>query len=557
MFFIWIILIHEIKDTIYLEWSFREFSTWTFRFLLLIDFIALVFLRTVSLISFRVIVFRKSYITDETRRDRFYLILLIFIARIILLILSPNLVSCLLGWDGLGLSSYLLVIFYSNNKSYNSGIVTALTNRFGDILIIFRIAISIININWILRLATASRARKIWIWVLMVATFTKRAQIPFSSWLPAAMAAPTPVSSLVHSSTLVTAGIYLLIRFDSWFINWSSLRYLTLIGRATSLMAGLNALLETDLKKIVALSTLRQLGLMVWFLRIGLPKVSFIHLIAHAFFKAILFVGTGNIIHNANRGQDLRWIGGVRKFFSQTKRIVLLANFRLIGLPFMSAFFSKEILLENISLGFLGVFEFFIFYLRVILTLLYSIRFLVFYYSNTVKSQSLSLILDNDLLTIIRISLLAGPSLLGGKLFVNILFLTGTRISRIIIYNLVAWSLVFTLIIRSFLWIINKFLKDLRIAKAIISMWGLRLLTLCFGVTTTLHIPLTVIKKSDIGIQTLSVSRILSMNMFLFALRRLLKSLKIFLVIILIWGLVYINYYLNNKRLGFPLLKIR
>lgn len=544
---LFLILKIEVKDTVYLEWSFREFPTCNFRFLLVLDFIRLFFLLTVGLISFRVLVFRKSYMINEVYTLRFYLILIIFITRMVLLILRPRIVRCLLGWDGLGLRSYLLVIFYSNRKSYNSGIITAITNRFGDILIIFSIAIFIININWSIGAANFQLRSKLWAWVLVIATFTKRAQIPFSAWLPAAMAAPTPVSSLVHSSTLVTAGVYLLIRFDSWFFNLNSLKYLAAIGRATSLIAGLNAFLETDLKKMVALSTLSQLGLIVWFLGIGLSKIRFIHLIAHAFFKAILFVGTGNIIHRSSRGQDLRWIGGASQIFRQTKRIVVLANFSLMGLPFISAFFSKEILLENLTIKYISLFEAFIFYVRVILTLVYSIRFIIFFYVLTPKVFRLNNIVDSDFLTILRIRILIIPALTGGKLLVEFKLFAAYSLSNRLVYQLIAWSLVTRFLLSSLIWPLISFVTLNALNKKTISMWGLRIVSYFTGVVFSLGTPLLVTKKIDMGLQTGHFKNLVSIGNLIFRVRALAKSLKTFLFIILVWFFIYANYYLNNK----------
>lgn len=537
----------EAKDSIYLEWQFRDFFSFDFRFLLVIDFLRIFFLVTVILISFSVLVFRKSYIQNELFTVRFYLVLLVFITRIMLLILRPNIISCLLGWDGLGLSSYLLVIFYSNNKAYNSGLITAITNRFGDILIIFSIAVFITNLNWRIGSTREHFNRKIWIWVLVLATFTKRAQVPFSAWLPAAIAAPTPVSSLVHSSTLVTAGVYLLIRFDSWFFNLRRLKYLAIVGMVTSFMASLNALFETDLKKIVALSTLSQLGLIVWFLRIGLPKISYVHLIAHAFFKAILFIGTGNMIHASRRGQDLRWIGGTSYSFRQTKGLVLLSNFRLMGLPFISAFFSKEVLLENLRIGQTNLLELIIFYLRVILTLVYSMRFLRFFYIFTPKIKRINFMKDSDFLTNIRIIILITPAIVGGKILLRFSFLSNSSISASLIYNLITGSLLSRLVVSSILWPFLKFVKKLFFIKRIISMWGLRIVSYFLGITSVLITPVLIVKKIDIGVQSKIIYSLILIPNLVFRLRFLNKSLKRFLTVILFWIAVSILYYLNNK----------
>lgn len=254
----------------------------------------------------------------------------------------------------------------------------------GDLLILFLLGVRLINFSQEYLLFRIINNKLCFIF-LVFARITKRAQIPFSAWLPAAMAAPTPVSALVHSSTLVTAGVYVLIRHEGVFFNKRSLVYLFYLGRVTRIMASLRALKEVDLKKIVALSTLRQLGLIVIFLGIGRFKIRFLHLLVHAFFKALIFIATGNIIHMANRGQDLRLIGQLNRGLNSNKRIVLLRRLRLIGLPFISAFFSKEILVEMIYVENFKLVDLLIFGLRVVLTSIYSVRFLVFYYGKSLK----------------------------------------------------------------------------------------------------------------------------------------------------------------------------
>lgn len=182
---------------------------------------------------------------------------------------------------------------------------------------------------------------------IILAGLTKRAQIPFSAWLPAAMAAPTPVSALVHSSTLVTAGVYLLIRFYSVFeselLLGAALFYL---GALTMLMAGIVASFETDLKKIIALSTLSQLGLIVLSVGLGNINLAIFHLIVHAIFKALLFLCGGKIIHSFGGEQDIRFIGGINTNLPVSLVTLNVANFSLCGIPFISGFYSKDLILE-------------------------------------------------------------------------------------------------------------------------------------------------------------------------------------------------------------------
>ena len=220
---------------------------------------------------------------------------------------------------------------------------------------------------------------------LVVAFFTKRAQVPFSSWLPAAIAAPTPVSSLVHSSTLVTAGVYMYVRilgnFQFTFVLW--------VGICTMVMAGLSALRESDIKKIVALSTLSQLGIIFISLGRGCKIVGFYHLLVHAYFKALLFIRVGNIIHLSDDYQDIRKMSSYEDKFSLRLSMCIFANLRLIGVPFIRGFLSKDLILERMlssrSTGFLS---FFIFFLGCILTRTYTIRFIFCTVLSLKKSQS-------------------------------------------------------------------------------------------------------------------------------------------------------------------------
>jgi len=291
-------------------------------------------------------------------RTGFHLLVASFVGSILALILSPNLVTLIIGWDGLGISSFFLVIFYKRNKSFNAGLLTALSNRVGDALILISLSLGLFYSTFsTLPLSHyVGEVPLLLVVRLAVAASTKRAQVPFRAWLPAAMAAPTPVSALVHSSTLVTAGVYLLLRVVPLLSFKLPLIILGALGRVTITMASLRAFLESDLKKIVALSTLSQLGVMVLRLRLGLASIAFFHLIVHAFFKALLFIATGNLIHNRMDYQDLRLIGGHLPSLPITQATVVVTKLRLCGLPFFSAFYSKELVLESLSSQLGGVF---------------------------------------------------------------------------------------------------------------------------------------------------------------------------------------------------------
>lgn len=348
---------------------------------LLLDWISLLFIRFVLFISSIVIYYRDEYISGDLNINRFILLVVIFVVSMILLIIRPNLISILLGWDGLGLISYCLVIYYQNVKSFNAGIITALSNRIGDVALLIRIA-WILNYgrwNYLFYLEELKNIREIrYIRILIIlAAITKRAQIPFSSWLPAAIAAPTPVSSLVHSSTLVTAGVYLLIRFN-FSLRSNIIIFLLFIGSITIFISGLGANFEFDLKKIIALSTLSQLGLIIRILALGSYKLAFFHLLTHALFKALLFMCAGNIIHNLRNCQDIRFIGGLIQSIPLTCIYINVRNLALCGIPFLAGFYSKDLILEVIRISYLNLYIYVVFYLSIGLTVSYRFR-LVYY----------------------------------------------------------------------------------------------------------------------------------------------------------------------------------
>lgn len=352
-------------------------------FILLFDWIRLFFISFVLFISSLVIYYRKDYILGDLIINRFILLVLLFVFSIIILIIRPNLIRILLGWDGLGLVSYCLVIYYQNIKSYNAGILTALSNRLGDVAFLIAIAWILNYGSWnfifyieIIKIDFEIQFIRI---LVIIAAITKRAQIPFSSWLPAAIAAPTPVSALVHSSTLVTAGVYLLIRFNYLFLETFFSKFLLLISGLTIFMAGIGANFEFDLKKIIALSTLSQLGLIIRTLSLGFYKLAFFHLLTHALFKALLFICAGAIIHNIKNSQDIRDIGRLICCMPFTLSRLNIANLALCGFPFLAGFYSKDLILEIILIFNMNLFSLFLFFFSTGLTVSYSFR--LFYYS--------------------------------------------------------------------------------------------------------------------------------------------------------------------------------
>ena len=300
------------------------------------------------------------YIDGEENYSRFILIVMSFVASIVVLIFLGSLVGALIGWDGLGLTSFLLVIYYKNRKSLGSGIITALTNRIGDCLFLVILGLFLLGNDEYFYSKVL---------LLLITSITKRAQIPFSSWLPSAIAAPTPVRALVHSSTLVTAGVYLLLRFNRFTFEW-----LGLIGRITILIAGVCACVELDIKKIVALSTLSQLGVIIVALSVFQKNICFFHLVTHAMFKALLFMCVGITIHTIYGSQDFRSFRNIGKNVLYPISILIIANMALLGFPFMSGFYRKDIIIESFYSSYSCTFSGLFFLIGVGLTTAYRVK---------------------------------------------------------------------------------------------------------------------------------------------------------------------------------------
>lgn len=417
-------LISLFRGDLFIEWEALSIGGVSVLMVLLIDLISSLFLFSVSLIAISVVFFRGEYISSEKYYGRFLFLVLAFVTRIFLLIASPNLISILLGWDGLGVTSYLLVVFYQRRKSYNAGIITAITNRLGDAGILVCVGLILTTGSWnfcIFSWGDSPYGRVIPL-VILLARITKSAQIPFSAWLPAAIAAPTPVSALVHSSTLVTAGVYLLIRFHLILRLFGGLKYLALLGRLTIVMAGLGALFEIDLKKIIALSTLSQLGVIIITIGSGQPLLGFFHLLAHAYFKAMLFMCAGSVIHNIKDYQDIRLMGYRGGSLPLTLAILTTANLSLCGLPFMSGFYSKDAILENILLGPLNLTVNLILIVGTALTAAYSSRLTLLARARLKRGERIFRGLETKSAMLSRRSLLLVPALVGGLYLSWILF---------------------------------------------------------------------------------------------------------------------------------------
>nr|WPV76934.1 NADH dehydrogenase subunit 5 [Phlebotomus sichuanensis] len=420
------LLLLNFDYSYFIEWEVITLGSLNIVMTLILDWMSLMFMSFVLLISSLVIYYSKDYMAEDNNINRFIILVLMFVCSMMLLIISPNLISILLGWDGLGLVSYCLVIYFQNVKSYNAGMLTALSNRLGDVAFLLAIAwmLNYGSWNYIYYLDMMNNDLEMLIigGLIMLAAMTKSAQIPFSSWLPAAMAAPTPVSALVHSSTLVTAGVYLLIRFSNLLLSLPIMKCLLLISGLTMFMSGLGANYEFDLKKIIALSTLSQLGLMMSILSFGFMKLAFFHLLTHALFKALLFMCAGAIIHNMINNQDIRFMGCLSNLMPMTVMCMSVANLALCGMPFLAGFYSKDLILETIYFNNFNMLVFLLFIISTALTVMYSFRLI--YYSLTGMNNVFSYhpMNDNSWVMLKSMVSLLIMAVIGGSLLMWLIF---------------------------------------------------------------------------------------------------------------------------------------
>nr|YP_010381755.1 NADH dehydrogenase subunit 5 [Entemnotrochus adansonianus]UDL72139.1 NADH dehydrogenase subunit 5 [Entemnotrochus adansonianus] len=402
--------------TLLMEWEILSVSGSFVSFPVILDSVGLSFSCVVCFISGCVMMFSSSYMGSDPFLSRFVWLVMMFVLSMNMLIFIPSLVSLLIGWDGLGIVSFALVIYYQNMKSMGAGMLTALANRVGDVMLLISIGLCVVQGHWNILFMWNSEFSPVIAGCLLIAAMTKSAQIPFSAWLPAAMAAPTPVSALVHSSTLVTAGVFLLIRFFPFLNEWESFKpALMFFAVCTLLMAGIGANYECDLKKIIALSTLSQLGVMMLSLSLGACYLALFHLYTHALFKAMLFLCAGGIIHNNGSIQDIRSLGNLWSQMPLTVSCLNIANLALCGAPFMSGFYSKDMILEFCLSGGYNLFMLLLIFLATGMTASYSLRLSIYSLWGQSNHQLMHHNFDEDIKLNSSVVLLSLATIVSGK----------------------------------------------------------------------------------------------------------------------------------------------
>nr|YP_010895282.1 NADH dehydrogenase subunit 5 [Themira nigricornis]WJW73873.1 NADH dehydrogenase subunit 5 [Themira nigricornis] len=535
----------------FLEWEVVSLNSMSIVMTFLFDWMSLMFMSFVLMIASVVIFYSHEYMSGDMNINRFILLVLMFVTSMMLLIISPNLISILLGWDGLGLVSYCLVIYFQNVKSYNAGMLTALSNRIGDVALLLTIAwmLNYGSWNYIFYLEVFKNNFEMMIIgaLIVLAAMTKSAQIPFSSWLPAAMAAPTPVSALVHSSTLVTAGVYLLIRFNILLVDTWMGQVLLLISGLTMFMAGLGANFEFDLKKIIALSTLSQLGLMMSILSMGFYKLAFFHLLTHALFKALLFMCAGAIIHNMSNCQDIRLMGGLSIHMPMTSACFNVSNLALCGMPFLAGFYSKDMILETVLLSNVNQISFFLYFFSTGLTVCYTFRLIYYTMSGDLNCSSLNMLNDEGWVMLKGMSVLLFLSIIGGSMLNWLMFPTPVMICLPYYYKFltlfvcIMGGLVGYFISKISLFYTNKSLEMYNFSLFVGSMWFMPYISTYGLIKSSLQVGGMVIKSFDQGWSEFLGSQNLYNNLVNYSKIYMLfhnNSLKIYLLTFVLWVVI-------------------
>nr|YP_010926043.1 NADH dehydrogenase subunit 5 [Litostrophus scaber]WKF19543.1 NADH dehydrogenase subunit 5 [Litostrophus scaber] len=415
-----IVLVYSMNVVV--SWVMMTLNSMDFEVIIVLDYISVLFCCVIFMISGVVFYYSESYMNEDKLKNRFYYLVFMFVVSMLMVILSPNFVSILLGWDGLGLVSYCLIIYYQNSSSYAAGMMTIMMNRVGDVGILMVIGGLMGYGGWTMYYLWEEYN---W-WVsacVLLAAMTKSAQMPFSAWLPAAMAAPTPVSALVHSSTLVTAGVYLLIRFYDVIFDVKGLQNLMLfVGLGTMMMAGASAIYECDLKSIIALSTLSQLGLMVGVLSLGQVELAYFHLLTHAMFSALLFLGAGKIIHVMEGNQDVRLMGGLLKTLPLSIICMSISSLALCGFPFLTGFYSKDLILDQVWNGGVGMVGMSFLMVGTLFTCMYTVRLGKMLVGEKYKGNVIVSVEDNEVGYTSPMLILLVGTMFGGCMLMWLLF---------------------------------------------------------------------------------------------------------------------------------------